>query len=160
MNDFRKDFIVKFKNLLESKNSIHCVWEGGSAATGYLDQYSDLDLGIICDDKKVEENFQLIEDYLQKNYGIKEKFRTPEPSWHGHSQCYYLIDNTPELFYVDILIEKQPETVSWNLIDMENLLSGSIIKGFSILPQPQKKKCCKRVKDFTNLSLIPPGFWS
>ncbi|MFC1897980.1 nucleotidyltransferase domain-containing protein [Candidatus Cloacimonadota bacterium] len=106
MNDFRKDFIVKFKNLLESNNSIHCVWEGGSAATGYLDEYSDLDLGIVCDDKKVEKNFELIEDYLELNYGIREKFRTPEPSWHGHSQCYYLLNNTPEFFYVDILIEK------------------------------------------------------
>ena len=106
MDNFRKDFIVKFKNFLESNNSIHCIWEGGSAATGYLDEYSDLDLGVICDDKKVEDNFDKIEKYLQSNYGIKEKFRTPEPSWHGHSQCYYLLENTPEMFYVDILIEK------------------------------------------------------
>ncbi|MDO9576559.1 MAG: nucleotidyltransferase domain-containing protein [Candidatus Cloacimonadales bacterium] len=106
MINFRKDFIVKIKKLLESNSAIHCVWEGGSAATGYLDQYSDLDLGIICDDKKVEDTFEKIEKYLQKNYGIKENFRTPEPSWHGHSQCYYLLDKTPEYFYVDILIEK------------------------------------------------------
>jgi hypothetical protein len=71
-----------------------------------LDEYSDLDLGIICDDKKIEAAFEKIENYLQKNYGIMKKFRTPEPSWHGHSQCYYLIDKTPKLFYVDILIEK------------------------------------------------------
>jgi predicted nucleotidyltransferase len=106
MNEFRKEFIIKFKNLLESTSSIHCVWEGGSAATGFLDEYSDLDLGIICDDKKVEDNFNKIETYLQEKYGILQKFRLPEPNWHGHSQCFYLLENTPEMFYVDLMIQK------------------------------------------------------
>jgi hypothetical protein len=31
----------------------------------------------------------------------------PEPSWHGHSQCYYILNNTPPLFFFDLLIEKE-----------------------------------------------------
>lgn len=106
MDDFREEFIIKFKNLLGQDNHILCAWEGGSAATGYLDEYSDFDLGLICDDKKVEDTFEKIEKYLSENYGIENKFRMPEPSWHGHSQCFYLLQKTPEFFYVDLLIEK------------------------------------------------------
>lgn len=106
MKDFRKKIINQFKNLLQPDDAVHCVWEGGSAATGYLDEYSDLDLGIICDDDYVELLFAKIESFLEDNYGISRKFRTPEPAWHGHSQCYYLLENTPPMFYADILIEK------------------------------------------------------
>ncbi len=106
MTDFRTDFTDKIKNLLEEKNYIHTAWEGGSAATGRLDEYSDLDLCLICDDDKVEKTFEIIADYLQKNYGIKSRFRLPEPAWHGHSQCFYDLDNTPEFFFLDLLVEK------------------------------------------------------
>ena len=106
MNKIREEFIVKFKNLLENCEFIYTAWEGGSAATGYLDEYSDLDLEIICDDDKIETAFELIENYLQKNYGVKRKFRMPEPNWHGHSQCFYQLEKPSEFLYADILIEK------------------------------------------------------
>ncbi len=106
MLDFRKEFIKKLKDLLKLNNSIYTVWEGGSAATDYLDEYSDLDLGIICEDDEVESIFEQLEKYFENNYRIESKFRVPEPSWHGHSQCYYRLKKSPPLFYVDILIEK------------------------------------------------------
>jgi len=106
LNNIRKDFIEKLKDILINCEFIYTVWEGGSAATGYLDEYSDLDLGMICDDEKIEVAFELIENFLQSNYGIKQKFRMPEPNWHGHSQCFYQLEELPEFLYADILIEK------------------------------------------------------
>ncbi len=106
MNDSREKIKDELKKSLESNKQVYTVWEGGSAATGYLDEYSDLDLGVVCADDEVENLFVQFEKYFEDNYGIENKFRTPEPSWHGHSQCYYLLKNTPYLFYVDILIEK------------------------------------------------------
>jgi len=104
---FREKFSGQLKDLLEKNNDILAAWEGGSAATGYLDEYSDLDLGLICTDNYIETCFELIEIFLEGNYGIKHRFRVPEPSWHGHSQCYYFLDKTPPLFFFDLLIEKE-----------------------------------------------------
>ena len=106
MIDFRKEIIAELKNLLKSNDAVFTVWEGGSAATGYLDDLSDLDLGVICKDDAVEEVFEQIEKYLENKYGIETRFRMPEPTWHGHSQCFYILKNSPPLFYVDLLIEK------------------------------------------------------
>lgn len=45
------------------------MWEGGSAATGYLDEYSDLDIALITTDDTVEE-IAFVKDLND----LKEKF--------------------------------------------------------------------------------------
>ncbi len=107
MTEFYKQIVRELKVLLQPNESIISAWEGGSAATGFLDEYSDLDLALIVKDDAIEETFELIEDYLDDRYGIKNKFRMPEPSWHGHSQIFCILENAPEFFYVDLLIEKE-----------------------------------------------------
>lgn len=96
----------KLVELLQDKDFIQAVWEGGSAATGFLDEYSDLDLMIIADDDKIESVFLLIDDFLLTNYGIERKFRVPEPCWHGMSQCYYILEKSPEFFFFDMAVQK------------------------------------------------------
>ncbi|MFO8182636.1 MAG: nucleotidyltransferase domain-containing protein [Candidatus Aegiribacteria sp.] len=85
---------------------VHAVWEGGSAATGFLDDFSDLDLVVVVKDERVEDAFRLFEEYLEDTYGIDRCFRVPEPAWHGHSQSFYFIKDAPPLFYIDFLVEK------------------------------------------------------
>jgi len=103
----RIDICNELKELFFGNKEIIAVWEGGSAATGYLDEYSDLDLGIVCNDEAVEDVFTQLEVYLQNNFGIVRKFRMPEPTWHGFSQCFYQIANVPDLFYLDIGVMKK-----------------------------------------------------
>lgn len=107
MTDFHKQIVKELKGLYKDNDNILTAWEGGSAATGYLDEYSDLDLALITTDDKVEEIFELTEQFLEGNYGISNKFRMPEPNWHRHSQCFYKLTKSPEYFYVDMLIEKE-----------------------------------------------------
>jgi hypothetical protein len=157
MNTIRKEFIQNFKELITNCEFIHTAWEGGSAATGYLDEYSDLDLGIICDDDKIEAAFELIENYLQENYGIKRKFRMPEPNWHGHSQCFYQLEKPSEFLYADILIEK----LSAGNRFMENDRHGNAIVWFDkkdlfdSTPTPQETidTKCKRLYKMTAESI-------
>ncbi|MCK7484998.1 MAG: hypothetical protein MZU97_05195 [Bacillus subtilis] len=104
---FDRSMITKDLNRLFRANpAILAVWEGGSAATGFLDEFSDLDLSIICVDDAVETVFQQLEEHLKTIYGIRRKFRIPEPAWHGFSQCFYQIDQVPPLFYLDIAVIK------------------------------------------------------
>lgn len=105
--DFNGKIRKAIKEMYMSNENVLVAFEGGSAATGYFDQYSDLDLGLITKDDYVEEAFKIMEEYLTANYGIKNKFRMPEPNWHGHSQCFYIINESPATFYVDFLIEKE-----------------------------------------------------
>ncbi|MDA3885512.1 MAG: nucleotidyltransferase domain-containing protein [Candidatus Delongbacteria bacterium] len=98
---------TEFKELLYNEKNVIAAWEGGSAATGFYDEYSDLDLAIVCEDDAVEDIFKLIESHIEKNYGIINKFRIPEPAWHGFSQCFYKIDNVPKLYYLDIAVIKR-----------------------------------------------------
>ncbi len=98
----RSDILVLF----ERWSWVRAIWEGGSAATGYLDEYSDLDLGMVVEDDRIEEAFLTLEGYLEDKYGIEHRMRLPEPTWHGHSQSFYFIGNCPPLFYIDFLVEK------------------------------------------------------
>lgn len=88
--------------ILWAEESVDAVWEGGSSATGYLDPLSDLDLLILCDDDAVDLLFEKVESILEKHFGVNRKYRVPEPAWHGFSQCFYQLQNTHDLFYLDL----------------------------------------------------------
>ena len=110
MKNFQEEIRENLKEILIDNMGVLTAFEGGSAATGYLDEYSDLDLGLIVSDEAIESIFELVEKVLELNYGIKNKFRMPEPNWHGHSQCFYILEKSPKLFYLDMLIEKESAT--------------------------------------------------
>jgi predicted nucleotidyltransferase len=103
----REEIKEELKSLLEKDKKIIAAWEGGSAATGFLDDYSDLDLAIVCEDDAVEAVFKKLEKHIEKNFGIEKRYRMPEPAWHGFSQCFYKVGNVPELYYLDIAVIKR-----------------------------------------------------
>jgi hypothetical protein len=106
-SDFRAGIKSDILHIFSPVQWILAIWEGGSAATGYSDDYSDLDLAVIVDDEHVEDAFRLLEDYLDGRFGISHSVRIPEPAWHGHSQSFYFIDDAPPFFYVDFLVERK-----------------------------------------------------
>ncbi|MDD4223580.1 MAG: nucleotidyltransferase domain-containing protein [Candidatus Cloacimonetes bacterium] len=95
---------AELKNLLMNEKDVLAAWEGGSAATGYLDEYSDLDLVIVTEEDCTEQVFSLLESYFSQSYGIERSFRLPEPTWHGMSQCFYLLKDFSACFYCDIAV--------------------------------------------------------
>lgn len=94
------------KEMLVSRSDVLAAYEGGSKATGFSDQFSDLDLEVICKDDAVEDVFKAIEYLLDEQFGILRSYRIPEPAWHGFSQCFYLIDQMPKHFYLDLAVIK------------------------------------------------------
>lgn len=90
----------------EKDDRVRAIWEGGSAATGHLDEWSDLDLSIVVTENAVEEVFSYLDLQFAHTFGIRRKYRVPEPAWHGFSQCFYQIDRVPPLFYLDIALIK------------------------------------------------------
>jgi hypothetical protein len=92
--------------LLKSKPEVIAAWEGGSAATGFLDEFSDLDLSIVIKEGETSAIFAALETFFTEHYSISDSFTMPEPCWHGMSQRFYLIGGMPELFYCDIAVVK------------------------------------------------------
>ncbi len=103
----RHQLVTIMKAWAEANPDILAIWEGGSAATGRLDQYSDLDLEIVVEDDRVEPLFADLEAFLQAKFGIIRKHRVPEPAWHGMSQCFYQIDQAAPFVYLDVAVMKR-----------------------------------------------------
>lgn len=104
---YNRDQLVEIvKAWAISNKYLLAAWEGGSAATGRLDQYSDLDLYLVVE-QDVEVIFTSLEEFLAKKFGIIRKFRIPEPAWHGLSQCFYVVNHVAPLVYMDVAVIKR-----------------------------------------------------
>ncbi len=107
MNAFKQKISEEIKQVLLQSDTVFAAWEGGSAATGFEDSYSDLDLAVLSGTDHVEDVFVLISHFLEKQYGILHSIRMPEPAWHGMSQCFYFINGAPDFFYIDLAVMKE-----------------------------------------------------
>ncbi len=103
----RTDVVALMKPWIMANPDILAVWEGGSAATGRLDEYSDLDLSIVVEDDAIEKIFAAFDTWIEKTFGIIHKYRVPEPTWHGLSQCFYDVDKVTPFVYLDIDLIKR-----------------------------------------------------
>lgn len=148
MNAFKTSISEEMKQLLAEKNYVIAAWEGGSAATGFEDTYSDLDLAVVAEEGKTEDVFTVVEEYLQKKIGINRAVRMPEPAWHGMSQCFYFINNAPEYFYIDMAVMK--ETVQDPLLEKERHGTAKVWfdkKNFVVTTSINWEKYTQKMKD-------------
>ncbi len=102
----RDDVVAVIIDALRPLDSARAMWEQGAVSFGRIDEYSDIDLCIIARDDRVENVFGAIERTLEKRFGISDRFRLPEPTWHGHSQCFYWLKGASKFLFVDLAIEK------------------------------------------------------
>lgn len=91
----------ELKSFLSARDEVIAAWEGGSAATGFHDEHSDLDLSVVCRDETVEQVISLMDDFLSERFGVVNRLRVPEPAWHGFSQVFYRLRDTPVFYYID-----------------------------------------------------------
>ena len=116
MTEYKSRLVKELCDQLKNMPEVLAIWEGGSAATGFEDECSDLDLTIVTGGKNGDLIFAILDSLLDSQHGIARRFRVPEPSWHGMSQCVYLLQDSPEFFYCDICtVEKDnPHKLSEN----------------------------------------------
>ncbi len=104
MIDFQPQWKSRLTASLGSDPAVVAIWEGGARATGFADEYSDLDKMIVIQGNGTKRIFEKIEEMLAAEYGIKSGIIFPELALHGLSQQFYLLDPSPALFYVDITV--------------------------------------------------------
>lgn len=94
---------------LRSEPWAHAAWEGGSAAFGRVDEFSDVDLQVDVDRDRVDETFTIVEHALASLSPIELRWRLPEPTWHGHAQAFYRLRDTGEYLLLDLVVMKHGE---------------------------------------------------
>ncbi len=100
----KQEIIKKIRSNIENNENIVAAWEGGSKATGNEDMYSDLDLMIVTQNDSKEITFNTMIDYFASEFGIEHFYRVKEPTWHGFSQAFIKLKDTPDYFYIDMAV--------------------------------------------------------
>lgn len=103
----RNDVVNALVNALEPLDYVHAFWEGGAAGFERADKWSDVDAQAIVDDDRIEDVFKVVDEAVEKLGGTVAKFRLPEPTWHGHSQCFYKLKNASPFLLIDLAIMKE-----------------------------------------------------
>jgi predicted nucleotidyltransferase len=103
----RKDLVHTIVNALKPLDYVHAVWEGGAASFGRVDEWSDIDLYVVCDDERVEDSFGVMKEAITSMSEINLEFRLPEPAWHGHSQVFWQLAEASPFLFMDIAVMKR-----------------------------------------------------
>ncbi|MCA9981171.1 MAG: nucleotidyltransferase domain-containing protein [Anaerolineales bacterium] len=103
----REQILETIKAKLEPLAFVNAMWEGGSAAFGRVDEFSDIDLLLDVADEKVAETFDALEDALRQLSPITDTYEIPQPTWHGHHQRFYRLQKASDYLLIDCAITKQ-----------------------------------------------------
>jgi hypothetical protein len=89
---------------------VRALWEGGSAAFGRVDRWSDLDLYILVDETRVASTFRVVERTLRTLSPISQIY-VVESGFEGVSQKFYRLRDANEFTVIDlaILTPRSPE---------------------------------------------------
>ena len=121
---------------LEPKDFVLALWQGGSAAHGYTDEWSDIDIQVIVEDERVQETFDILEESLKTISETRFKWRVPEPTWHGHSQCFYRLEEASPFLFIDFVVLKQSQPNHFLEVERHGKLAIAFDKA-NLLVQPR-----------------------
>ncbi len=103
----RDEILQALSRALEPLPYVDALWEGGAAAYGRLDAWSDLDLYLVAADDQVAETFRAVESALTALSPIRRKYEPTWPPESGIAQAFYRLERTSEFLLVDLAVLKR-----------------------------------------------------
>lgn len=100
----RQTIIQTLVNALEPLNYVYAFYEGGAAAFNRIDEWSDIDLYLVVEEKKVNEAFAVVEKALESLSPIKQKLVVPQLPWPGVSQAFYKLERASDYLVIDFCV--------------------------------------------------------
>ncbi len=82
---------------------VRAFWEGGAAAFGRVDEWSDLDLYVLTSEEKVGQTFRVVERELRRLSPISQVL-TVSAGWEGVAQKFYRLEKAGEYQFVDLAL--------------------------------------------------------
>jgi predicted nucleotidyltransferase len=131
----RQILLAKIVSTLEPLDFVLSLWQGGSQAHGYTDEWSDLDVAVIVEDNFVQKTFDIVETALAEIAEIELKYRIPEPTWHGHSQCFWRLKQTSPFLLIDFAVIKRSSKNDFLEIERHGNVPIAFDKANLIVPQ-------------------------
>lgn len=102
----RQDILTGLRQALEPLPYVNAMWEGGAAAFDRVDEWSDLDLQVDAQDDQTAAAWQAIEQGITALAPVILRYEIPQPTWHGHEQVFYILENASPFLMLDIVVMK------------------------------------------------------
>lgn len=99
----RQQIIEALRNAFEPLKEAHAMWEGGAASFHRTDAWSDIDLQVDVDDEFAGQALAIAERTLETLSPIELKYVLPMPTWHGHSQVFFRLQDTSPFLLIDFV---------------------------------------------------------
>lgn len=100
----RQHILRALTQALEPLEYTCAMWEGGAACFDRVDEWSDIDLQIDVHDERVDDALQVVERTLLELSPIDLKYELPQPTWHGHAQTFFRLQNASPFLLVDLVV--------------------------------------------------------
>lgn len=91
---------------LEPLDYVYALWEGGAAAFGRLDEWSDIDICVDAADERIKDAFPVVERALESLAPIELKHEITEPTLGEYVQAFYRLKGTSEFMLIDFAVFK------------------------------------------------------
>lgn len=80
------------------------AWEGGAAAFGRVDKWSDIDLYVLVEDGRENDAFSAVERGIGAVSRVKVRYDVPQTGWPGVFQAFYKIEGASEYLTLDLAV--------------------------------------------------------
>ena len=104
--NYRRTIIEAVIAHLLPVTAVRACFEGGSAATGRLDAFSDIDLVIVAPLPSADAAFDAVESALSP-HSIVHTWRVEPPSFPQTAQRFYFLADAPRFFAVDCVVASE-----------------------------------------------------
>jgi hypothetical protein len=108
MKKIGREAILKALRLaLEPNSNILAMWEGGAAAFGRVDRWSDIDLMVAAKDGQAARAAAEVESVLKKLSPITARLSAGHPNWPDMVHTFYKLARADEFLIVDVGVMPQ-----------------------------------------------------
>jgi hypothetical protein len=103
-SSYRRKINDAIVSALRARDDVAGCWEGGSAATGRLDKFSDIDLVIVASLDATDAIFGAVEEAIATVGKISHRWHVDPPPFRDTAQRFYFLAGSPQFFAVDCVI--------------------------------------------------------
>jgi hypothetical protein len=104
--NFRRVIVEAVVARLLPMTAVRACFEGGSAATRRLDEFSDMDLVVVAPLASADEVFAAVESALSP-HAIAHTWRVDPPPFPQTAQRFYFLADAPPFFAVDCVVASE-----------------------------------------------------